>query len=449
MKPNLYPACLKVPAAAPNESRYIAYGAVGHLWSMATAGTMPQEILISGPAGTGKTRGNLEFLNEMAHTYKGCRILIGRKTRASLTQSVMQTYEEFVLSHNAYRVPFHTTKQAYEYPNGSRIVVAGFDKPSKLMSSEFDIIYIAEATELEENDIEMASTRLRYGKVPFQSLLLECNPGPPTHWLKLRADAGRMKHLQSSHTDNPTLYDWDTRTWTAKGIAYINKLAALTGARRQRLLLGLWAAAEGAVYTNWAPSTHLIYPFDIPASWDRYIAIDFGYTNAFVCQFWAEDTDGRLYLYRELVHTQRLVEDWAALIKSYPDFNKVSLIVTDHDAEDRATLERHLDRYTQAAIKDVSPGIQAVSARLKVAGDGKPRLMVMRDSLIDRDSEMAEAKKPIGVAEEIEAYTWALRPTTGITEAPLNINNHSMDAMRYMVAYRDWAGEAFTGEGLI
>jgi len=398
LKPNLYPAYLKVPAAAPNESRYIAYGAVGHLWSMATAGTMPQELLISGPAGTGKTRANLEFINEIAHNYKGCRILIGRKTRASLTQSVMQTYEEFVLSHNDYRVPFHTTKQAYEYPNGSRIVVAGFDKPSKLMSSEFDIIYIAEATELEEN---------------------------------------------------PTLYDWDTRTWTAKGIAYINKLAALTGARRQRLLLGLWAAAEGAVYTNWAPSTHLIYPFDIPASWDRYIAIDFGYTNAFVCQFWAEDTDGRLYLYRELVHTQRLVEDWAALIKSYPDFNKVSLIITDHDAEDRATLERHLDRYTQAAIKDVSPGIQAVSARLKVAGDGKPRLMVMRDSLIDRDSEMAEAKKPIGVAEEIEAYTWALRPTTGITEAPLNVNNHSMDAMRYMVAYRDWAGEAFTGEGLI
>jgi predicted transcriptional regulator len=39
--------------------------------------------------------------------------------------------------------------------------------------------------------------------------------------------------------------------------------------------------------------------------------VDFGYTNPFVMQWWAEDPDGRLYLYREIYRTRRLVEDHA------------------------------------------------------------------------------------------------------------------------------------------
>jgi uncharacterized membrane protein len=48
----------------------------------------------------------------------------------------------------------------------------------------------------------------------------------------------------------------------------------------------------------------------------------------------------------------------------------IEATVADHDAEDRATLERY-GVYTQPATKDVSPGIQAVQARLRRAGDGK------------------------------------------------------------------------------
>src|SRR5690606_26830771 len=75
-------------------------------------------------------------------------------------------------------------------------------------------------------------------------------------------------------------------------------------------------------------------------------------------------------------------------------------VICDHDAEDRATLQRHLGMGTIAADKRVSVGIQAVQRRLRTEGDGRPRLMILRDALVERDPELAEARKPTCTAEE-------------------------------------------------
>src|SRR3546814_15273055 len=85
----------------------------------------------------------------------------------------------------------------------------------------------------------------------------------------------------------------------------------LTGVQRQRLLDGRWVAAEGIIWPEFDPAVHLVDRFDIPDDWTRYWTVDFGYIHPFVAQWWAVDPDGVLYLYRELVHTKRLVEDHA------------------------------------------------------------------------------------------------------------------------------------------
>jgi hypothetical protein len=69
------------------------------------------------------------------------------------------------------------------------------------------------------------------------------------------------------------------------------------------------------VYEGWDRAVHLIDRFDIPADWRRIRSIDFGYTNPFVCQWWAIDPDGRMYRYREIYRTRRLVSDHAAEIR--------------------------------------------------------------------------------------------------------------------------------------
>jgi len=74
---------LEVPMpAAPNTiiEEYRPYGGNRELFRCRAP-----EILLSGPAGTGKTRANLELFNLLAMTYPGARLLMLRKTRRSLT----------------------------------------------------------------------------------------------------------------------------------------------------------------------------------------------------------------------------------------------------------------------------------------------------------------------------------------------------------------------------
>jgi predicted O-methyltransferase YrrM len=56
------------------------------------------------------------------------------------------------------------------------IVVVGLDKAQKVMSSEYDVIFVQEAIELTVDDWEALTTRLRNGKISFQQLLADCNP---------------------------------------------------------------------------------------------------------------------------------------------------------------------------------------------------------------------------------------------------------------------------------
>lgn len=414
------------------------------------------EVLLSGPAGTGKTRACLEKLHLMALQNAGMRGLIVRKTLASLGSTALVTWREQVVPEamQTGEVQFYggsaEEPPQYRYANGSRIILGGLDKPTRIMSSEYDVVYVQEAIELVENDWEALITRLRHGKVSFQQLIADTNPDKPTHWLKLRCDRNQTRVFESRHEDNPLLYDEPEPgrfELTSVGAAYMTKLDGLTGVRHQRLRRGLWVAAEGIIYEGYDPAVHLIDRFDIPAEWTRWWVVDFGFTNPFVMQWWAEDPDGRLYRYREIYHSRRLVEDHAKTILAQVkdgDGNwlepKPRAIICDHDAEDRATLERHLGMSTAAAHKSVSDGIQAFAARLKATEDGKPRLFFLRDSLVERDQDLADAGKPTCTEEEITGYIWDIGAGKAVKEVPLKVDDHGMDTGRYVVAELDVVG---------
>ncbi len=448
---------------APLVRRYHPRGAAAEVFACRAP-----EVLLSGPAGTGKSRGCLEKLHMMALLNPGMRGLIVRKTLASLGSTALVTWREHVVKEALEQglVRFYggspQESPQYKYDNGSVIVVGGMDKATRIMSSEYDVVYAQEATELTTTDWENITTRLRNGVVSFQQLIADCNPDVPTHWLKQRCDTGATQMIHCKHEDNPVLFA-DDGTLTVRGRAYISKLDALTGVRKQRLRGGHWVAAEGLIYEDWDPSVHLLAPFTIPDNWTRWWVVDFGFTNPFVLQCWAEDPDGRLYLYREIYKTKTLVEDHARhilrLVRRCVDCcnSKASnhdchdcdachlewtepqprAVICDHDAEDRATLERHLGMSTSAAHKTVKDGIQAFQSRLRPAGDGKPRLYLLRDALVERDLELQEAMKPCCTAEEIVGYVWDAQPGKTPKEAPVKQDDHGMDAGRYIVAEQD------------
>jgi len=217
---------------------------------------------MDGPAGTGKTLAALWYMHLLAANNPGFIGLFVRKTQASLSASALSSFRRHVLPVESFGAKFFSGNKeepaSYRYPNGSRIVVGGMDQDSKIMSTEYDVVYVNEATDITEQNWEAITTRLRAGTLPYQQLLGDCNPQAPTHWLNQRANTEKTTRFLSRHEDNPR-YFTANGTMTADGESYIKGvLDQLTGVRYQRLRLGKWVASEGQVYDAWRDDMHLV-----------------------------------------------------------------------------------------------------------------------------------------------------------------------------------------------
>lgn len=402
-----------------------------------------QEMMLSGPYDTGKTFLTLTKLHALCVKYPNIQTFMARKEYKALKNTAIVTFENKIL-------PIHPDKpdcpvskyggkspEYYFYPNGSSILCAGLDNPQKLLSGEFDAGCFNQAEEVSLDAWEIMATRTsgRSGNMPYTQLMGDCNPGPPQHWILNRKS---LKVFEQLHRDNPSIYDPETGELTESGKQRMDVLKGLTGIRYKRGYLGLWVAVEGVVY-EYNSSIHKIAREKVPTIKQWFLAVDFGYTNPFVCQLWGLDGDGRLYLWHEIYMTKRTVNAHVPKIKAMLEGKKLQAIVADHDAEDRATLHEH-GLQTIAAKKDISVGIQAVEERLKIQGDGKPRLYVVEGACVDYDRELYREYPgdlhPCSTEHEFPMYAWPeSKDGKADKEVPIDLNNHGMDAMRYMVMY--------------
>jgi phage terminase large subunit len=413
---------------------YRSYGASLNLQT-----NIDREILIAGPAGTGKTRSILEKFHRLAQEYPGARFLFVRKSRESLSESALQIFEQWVLGPGHPLVvdgPRRDNRKIYQYPNGSEILVGGMNQTKKVMSTEYDGIAVFEAIELTEEDWENLMTRLRNYIIPYQQIVGDTNPDIPTHWLKLRCNAGITTLLESYHQDNPKLYNQEIQDWTPEGKEYIfGTLGNLSGVRRLRLLEGKWVKAEGLVFEDWDDNVHVIDRFKIPPSWKKFRVVDFGFVNPFVCGWFALDEDDRIYLFKYIYMTRKTVKVHSVEIKKHTRGMKgiERVIVCDHDAEDQATL-RENGLLTTNADKRVRIGLDKVMERLKVQEDGRPRFFILRDSLIETDRSLVDAKKPYKIEQEFDGYVWKEKSKK---EEPVKDDDHGMDLIRYAIMHID------------
>jgi phage terminase large subunit len=398
------------------------------------------EVLCEGPAGTGKSRAALEKVHLVLQKYPHARGLLVRKTRESMTQSTLKTFEQDVVQTGFFGDgPARSHRQSYQYRNGSELVVGGMDRASRVLSTEYDIILFDEATESTEEDWETLLSRLRNYKVPFQQAIACCNPDSPWHWLNQRANKGQIVRYRTRHEDNPAYYDADKGEWTDAGRNYVlGTLERLTGVRRLRLREGVWAAAEGRVYDEFDANLHVLME-DLPwSSFKRFVgAVDWGYTHAGVLQVWGLDHDGRMILVHEVFRTGQDIDWWIERAKEARAKFRVGVFTCDSARPDYIQQMLKAGVPATEAYKSVQIGINAVKQRLRVAGDGKPRLMLMHDALADRDEKLVEAKRPWCTAQEFDSYIWAKSVTGQAKEEPVKENDDGMDAMRYAICLVD------------
>jgi phage terminase large subunit len=266
-----------------------------------------------------------------------------------------------------------------------------------------------------------------------------------------------LKKFEVRHTANPTLFARDqygelvrdaqgNPVPTEGGKKRIATLQSMTGLRYKRGYLGLWVGAEGQVYEDFSTHTHVIDIHPIPHSWRKWRVVDFGFNHPFVCQWWAEDDDGRLIMYREMYHTKRTVnfhthgDALTQGIVSLSGDEEIITTICDHDAEGKATLEEY-GISTVNADKRKKVGVEKVQDRLQVQGDGKPRILFWRDSLVEEDEELRTLYKPTNTIDEFPGYIWNEVATGKVQQAkdeePVKVADHGMDAMRYMVMHLD------------
>lgn len=396
-----------------------------------------KEIILFGGAGTGKSVGNITKIHNLCRRYSNLRVLIVRKTRESLTETGMVTFEKLLpdscpLTKGLKR----NFRQHYKYPNGSIIVLGGLDNPIKIMSGDYDLIFVQEAAETEESDWEMLSTRLRNNELFYQQILGDCNPGAPDHWIKKRADKGKLLLLETKHEDNPLFFDLEFQDWTKEGKEYLAALEQLSGERYWQLRHGKWSQAEGLVYEKWRdcpedPTNSNVLDDPIadyiegdPLLW----GVDDGYSGEFdkdgdftpdshprVILFAQERSNGDLVVFDEIYKIKTLPEDQIIEALERP-YSRPLLAIVDRSA---ATLKARLydENYInyENSIGTIDEGVKELRSWVAPDQNGHRRLIVhSRCKYLRR---------------EMLSYV------NGKDGKPLKKKDHGPDVLRYLVMH--------------
>lgn len=367
------------------------------------------ELILVGAAETGKTFAGLHKLDALMWKYPGAQAALVRKFASTMAGTVCQTYAK-VANMEVIRVLGGTSPERYIYPNSSQVWIGGMDNPSKVLGGERDFIYVNQAEELILEDWETLLTRAtgRAANAPYAQLMGDCNPAGTRHWIRTRESLTR---LQSIHKDNPTLYD-EEGNLTERGKVTMATLGNLSGVRRQRLLEGQWATAEGVVYDMFNLAVHVIEREESEfTQW--YLTCDEGYTNPAVILLVGVDPDGRWHIVKEFYKRGVLQE---AVIKQALEWQaeyKVSLVAVDAAAAGLIADMKNAGINAQPAKGRVLDGIQGIQNRLKPQGDDRPRLTV--------------SPACTELINEFENYVW--KPEK---DEPVKQYDHALDALRYL-----------------
>lgn len=148
-------------------------------------------LVLKGGGGSGKSIFAGRKILERATSEPGHRILVIRKVAKTLRRSCFDQLKDqaytYYPEHVAYIPKGENSDMYIKLKNGSVIFFVGLDDPEKLKSI-FDItmIWLEEASELNEGDFNQMDIRLRTDFPFYLQMIISFNPISITHWLKKR-----------------------------------------------------------------------------------------------------------------------------------------------------------------------------------------------------------------------------------------------------------------------
>lgn len=279
--------------------------------------------------------------------------------------------------------------------------------------------YFDEVALMPESFVNQATGRC---SVEGAKLWFNCNPAGPMHWFKLRwIDKAKEKGLLKLHftmDDNLSLSDEVKNRYKSmySGVFYL------------RFIKGLWAVAEGLIYSMFGDAN--LYdddtrPVALYSTARRYITCDYGTTNP--CVYLSIWDDGDVIWiddeYRwdsKSEEAQRLpcpnktdseyCEDMRTFMTDNPSWQ--CQIIADPSAKSFITELRQKGFYVKEGDNDVLDGIRVCA------------------SLFQR-KKIRVHKRCKGLIRELQSYVWDEKAGQNGDEKPVKMLDHGCDALRY------------------
>ena len=419
-------------------------------------GNRIKELTVSGSYGNGKSMLIASAIHIACMRNPGLRVMFVRQELSSLNGVLLPQFSEKVLKYgfmSSRNNPIYKTRggsiepNRWDYRNGSRVVTAGLDRPSKRLGGEYDIIWVNQSEQVSAEAWMKLASRLRgagwLARDGSEKYLLigDANPGPPTHFLKMRADRGRTPMMSMSHQDNPGYYY--NGAWTTSGAEYIATLQnSLEGFEYERGFLGKWVAASGLVYPRFSPDVHVhrVMFRDIPSNWTWNGSIDYGFSHAGVYTLFASSPDRgdarRHIAFKTVYKAEMTVADlYREIMQLHRRFNvKPKWIVADHRSDSNEELIRKGLPILNAK-KDVLEGVDSVKRALN-----RPDGIIFNSKLLShkpcpRLSELGCLTDPL---QEFQVYCYPpeekRRGDARVDDKPQKGNDDFCDTVRYYLA---------------
>jgi len=303
-------------------------------------------LLYGGAAGGGKSELLTYHVHQLSLRFPGHRSLLIRTSLPELRRSlIIRTQVRYAQVEVDAVLRSVDNVKAWWYGNGS-IIEYGYcardEDVGQFMSAEYDFIGFDEATQFTPYQMLMISGRLRTSKKMAASgvrthVMFATNPGDrghtflyqmlvgPTQYgkyavvydvsngfedppivrlVELPEDLEELEKLEIEHDPNNHLVVAFVPSTVVDNPyidpTYKKHLSMLPETERRQKLMGDWDTFSGQYFVEFQRDIHVIPPFPIPDSWQKYRGVDFGTANPYCCLWGAVDpADGTMYIYRE------------------------------------------------------------------------------------------------------------------------------------------------------
>lgn len=276
-----------------------------------------RHIAYGGARGGGKSWAMRTKFILLAARYPGIQILLLRRTLSELKENHVIPLQKVL--HGVAR--YVDSQRAFIFPNGSRIKLGYCDAEKDVyqyQGQEYDVIGLEEATHFSESQMQFITTCNRSTREDFSPrMYYTCNPGGVGHaWVKrLFIDRQYRGKERAENYEFISARVYDNYVLMEAMPEYVETLENLAPDLRRAHLEGDWDVFAGQYFNQFRREIHVVEPFDIPAWWTRYRAIDYGLDCA-ACVWAAFDNVGNAYIYREYAESNRVISDAARDIVS-------------------------------------------------------------------------------------------------------------------------------------